>query len=145
MLLDVEAYTSDVRGEPCAAARDRTDGLVSVRICAGRGVGGPRKQQNPIPSALPARKASCRVGSAGRYDLDQEDDTGGKRRETAGGEVRRAEVGSAIRRARRRFCSNNGELGVVEKRRADETQPAGEGGLYQTARRLHGDVMIAIQ
>ena len=98
MLLDVKAYTSDVRGEPCAAARDRTDGLVSVRICAGRGVGGPREQENPIRSALPAGKASSRVGSAGRYDLDWEDDTGGKRRETAGGEVQCAEVGSAIGR-----------------------------------------------
>ena len=60
MLLDVEAYTSDVRGEPCAAARDRIDGLVSGRICAGRGVGGPR-EQNPDPSAHPAGKASSRV------------------------------------------------------------------------------------
>jgi hypothetical protein len=96
MLLDVEAYTSDVRGEPCAAARDRTDGLVSVRICAGRGVGGPREQENPIPSALPAGKASSRIGSAGRYDLDWEDDTGGKRRETAGGEVQRAEMAALL-------------------------------------------------
>jgi hypothetical protein len=49
VLLDVKAYTSDVRGEPCAAARDRTGGLVSVRICAGRGVGKWSKQ-GPDPS-----------------------------------------------------------------------------------------------
>jgi hypothetical protein len=40
------------------------------------------REQNPDPSALPARKASSRVGSAGRCDLDWGDDTGGKRRET---------------------------------------------------------------
>jgi hypothetical protein len=52
VLLDAKAYTSDVRGEPCAAARDRTTGLVSVRICAGRGVGKWSKQ-GPDPSRLP--------------------------------------------------------------------------------------------
>jgi hypothetical protein len=41
MLLEVEASTSDVREEPCAAAQDRTGGLGSVRIRAGKGVGGP--------------------------------------------------------------------------------------------------------
>jgi hypothetical protein len=56
--------------------------------------------------------------SAGRYDLDWEDDTGGKRRETAAGrEVGRGEAGGAIRRARRRVWSNNGGLEVVEKRK----------------------------
>jgi hypothetical protein len=56
MLLDVNDYTSDVRGEPCAAARDRVVGLVSVRICAARGVGGPRKH-DPDQSALLERQA----------------------------------------------------------------------------------------
>lgn len=55
MLLDVKAYTSDVRGEPCAAAQDRTGGLVSGRICAARGVGGPG-ERGPDPSALPERQ-----------------------------------------------------------------------------------------
>jgi hypothetical protein len=55
MLLDVKGYTSDVRGEPCAAARDRTDGLVSVRICAGRGVDGS-SEQGPDPSGLQRRR-----------------------------------------------------------------------------------------
>lgn len=90
MLLDVKAYTSDVRGEPCAAAQDRTGGVVSVRICAGRGVGGPGEQADP--SALPERpgRAGEQWRSAGCYSLDWEDDTGGKGRETAaGGEVGR--------------------------------------------------------
>jgi hypothetical protein len=55
MLLEVKAYTSDVRGEPCAAARDRTSGLVSVRICAGRGVDGS-SEQGPDPSRLLERQ-----------------------------------------------------------------------------------------
>jgi hypothetical protein len=37
MLLDVKAYTSDVRGEPCAAAQDRPDGLgFSPYLCRKR-------------------------------------------------------------------------------------------------------------
>ena len=40
----VEAYSSEVRGEPCAAAQDRAGGVLAGRICAGRGVGGPRAQ-----------------------------------------------------------------------------------------------------
>ena len=84
--------------------------------------------------------------SAGRYDLDWEDDTGGKRRATAAGrEVGRGEAGGAIRRARRRVWSNKRGIGSGRKEEADETQLEGEAGLYQTERRLHGDVMIAIQ
>lgn len=88
VLLVVEAYASDVRGEPCAAARDRTGGVLAGRICAARGVGGPR-EQGADASGLPkwlGRKSAGR--SAGGYDLGWEDDTGGK----AACEVRHSRV-----------------------------------------------------
>jgi hypothetical protein len=47
--------------------------------------------------------------------------------------------------ARRRVLSNKTGNWKWSKRGADKSQVAGEGGLYQTERRLHGDVMIAIQ
>jgi hypothetical protein len=69
----------------------------------------------------------------------------GVRRSAAREVERNAQRKEGLLRARRRFCSNTTGNWKWSKRGADKTQVAGEGGLYQTERRLHGDVMIAIQ